>query len=524
MKTYFGYIRVSTAKQGEGVSLIEQKAAIERYAQKGSLSLIEWFEERETAAKRGRPVFSQMLTLLRRGKAVGVVIHKIDRSARNLKDWADLGELIDSGVEVHFAADALDLNSRGGRLSADIQAVVAADYIRNLREETRKGFYGRLKQGLYPLGAPTGYLDCGGGNAKALDPERAPLIRFAFEAYASGTHTLATLSTELFRRGLRTRSGKRIGRSSLSKLLNNPFYAGVIRLRTTRETFVGIHPRIIAPWLFEAVQARLQGKLVDRVQRHDFLFRRLLQCATCAFSLIGSRKKGRVYYRCQTRTCPTTSVREDAVEEQLSHLLEAIEFSHDEIREAREMISRTMQDAMSDTRVHQEAVDLQISGVQARADRLTDAFVDGALPKEAYLERRERLQLELASLEEAKQEIGDGWPELRRRADRILELLERLNYAFELAPPAKKRLLLEELTSNRTARGKNVVFTLWNPFQALLNTHFVHSGDPHRDKPRTLALWYQGEIAKLEAERRKREEERKQRPQPPPGPPQRNAI
>ena len=40
-----------------------------------------------------------MLKLLRKEKAQGVVIHKIDRSARNLKDWADLGEIIDQGIE-----------------------------------------------------------------------------------------------------------------------------------------------------------------------------------------------------------------------------------------------------------------------------------------------------------------------------------------------------------------------------------------------------------------------------------------
>src|SRR5262249_5583514 len=153
------YIRVSTAKQGEhGVSLQEQRAAISQYAQRFGLTIGEWFEERESAAKRGRPVFMQMLRALRRGSASGVVIHKIDRGARNLRDWADLGELIDSGIQVHFANESLDLNTRGGRLSADIQAVVAADYIRNLREETRKGFYGRLKQGFYPLPAPIGYL------------------------------------------------------------------------------------------------------------------------------------------------------------------------------------------------------------------------------------------------------------------------------------------------------------------------------------------------------------------------------
>ena len=155
MKRYIAYIRVSTPKQGErGSSLQEQKAAIDAYARRHGLDIAEWFEERETAAKQGRPVFLQMLKALERGRADGVITHKIDRSARNLRDWATLGELLDRGIELHFAHESIDLSSRGGRLSADIQAVVAADFIRNLRDEVRKGFYGRIKQGFYPLPAP----------------------------------------------------------------------------------------------------------------------------------------------------------------------------------------------------------------------------------------------------------------------------------------------------------------------------------------------------------------------------------
>lgn len=156
MKNVYGYIRVSTAKQGEGVSLIAQKEAITRYSEQYNLNIIHWFEEKETAAKQGRPLFTSMMKLLKDKKAAGVIIHKIDRSARNLKDWADLGNLIDQGVEVHFAHESLDLQARGGRLSADIQAVIAADYIRNLRQEAIKGIYGRLKQGIYPFPAPIG--------------------------------------------------------------------------------------------------------------------------------------------------------------------------------------------------------------------------------------------------------------------------------------------------------------------------------------------------------------------------------
>src|SRR5215813_4484890 len=220
MKEFYGYVRVSTAKQGEkGVSLQEQREAIECYSQRNGLKISEWFEERETAAKRGRPIFNKMLKLLNRGKSDGVIIHKIDRSARNLKDWADLGELIDGGIEVHFANESLDLHSRGGRLSADIQAVVAADYIRNLREETRKGFYGRIKQGLYPLPGPVGYLDKGKGNQKEPDPATAHLVRKTFELYGSGKYNFDDLIDELYRMSLRNRNGGKVMRTSLSAIL-----------------------------------------------------------------------------------------------------------------------------------------------------------------------------------------------------------------------------------------------------------------------------------------------------------------
>src|SRR3546814_296865 len=94
MKPYFAYVRVSTAKQEQGASLSAQREAIERYAALHGLRIGEWFEEVQTAAKAGRRVFGSMIRRLARGSAAGVILHKIDRGARNLRDWADLGEQI----------------------------------------------------------------------------------------------------------------------------------------------------------------------------------------------------------------------------------------------------------------------------------------------------------------------------------------------------------------------------------------------------------------------------------------------
>src|SRR5207244_67909 len=70
------------------------------YAARGGTEIIAWFEERKTAAKTGRPEFMRMVNLLRGGAAEGVIIHKIDRSTRNYRDWADIDELIEGGVDV----------------------------------------------------------------------------------------------------------------------------------------------------------------------------------------------------------------------------------------------------------------------------------------------------------------------------------------------------------------------------------------------------------------------------------------
>lgn len=380
MKQLFAYARVSTAKQGEkGVSLQEQRDAISRYAERHDLKVVEWFEERQTAAKRGRPVFSGMLRALKNGAAAGVIIHKIDRSARNLRDWADLGDLIDAGVEVHFANEPLDLKSRGGRLSADILAVVAADFIRNNREETRKGFYGRLKQGIYPLNAPLGYEDRGGGKVKTIDPVRGPLVKWAFERYATGDVSLHPLLGELAERGLRNRRGRPITLTGISKILRNPFYVGVIRLRKTGESFPGAHEPLITKDLFDRVQDVLDGKKPRRVSVHDYVFRRLFACATCKRSLIASKHKGHVYYRCQTTTCPTTCVREELLDATLRETFRHTAISEDYAGRIQSALDRSFGNRAEVEAATRSRLEGALGNAEARLGRLTDAYVDGQI-------------------------------------------------------------------------------------------------------------------------------------------------
>jgi DNA invertase Pin-like site-specific DNA recombinase len=100
--TYLAYTRISSTKQLIGVSLAEQRIAIERYARERSLNITHRYQDIQTAAKSGRSQFQALLKHAK-GERAGVILHKIDRGARNLRDWTSLGELMEQGIDVRFA-------------------------------------------------------------------------------------------------------------------------------------------------------------------------------------------------------------------------------------------------------------------------------------------------------------------------------------------------------------------------------------------------------------------------------------
>jgi len=498
MKQFYAYIRVSTVKQGEhGVSLEQQKEAIQRYSQKNTLKIIQWFQEQETAAKRGRPVFNQMLKGLRTGKATGVIIHKIDRSARNLKDWADLGELIDSGIEVHFANESLDLNSRGGRLSADIQAVVAADYIRNLREETKKGFYGRLKQGLYPRPAPLGYQDQGGGKVKLPDPIMAPLIRKAFELYSSGLYNLERLSDELFALGLRTKSGKQVQKSVLSRILNDPFYTGIIRIKKIGETYQGAHKSIVPASLFARVQEMLRGKVNRRVNKNQFIFRQMFTCRNCCRCLIGERHKGLVYYRCHAKACPSRTVREEVMDSDFIHHLKRLELTQEEKNCVRAKLLKLKNNWHNQEQTVSQALKLKLSQMDERQSRLTDAYLDQAIDKETFERRKTALLQERRNIQDQLDNLTSGRTNILDQLSELVELASTAYLAYKLGLDEEKRDLLKTLSSNRTLDGNTLTIMLALPFHLIANRFSVPPGRPTRTIGRDVAQVWDELIDKL---------------------------
>ena len=318
-----------------------------------------------------------------------------------------------------------------------------------------------------------------------MDPVKAPLVRKVFELYATARFNLKILAEEAYRLGLRNRSGNRISLNGLATIFHNPFYMGVIHISTTNETFSGIHPPLISSLLFKRVQLVLAGKFNGRAQVHDFLFRCLLRCATCNYSLVGELQKGHVYYRCHTDSCPVTNVRQEAVEHEFLTKLDLLQQSPEERRHVLDRIANMKKDWVQQRAAQIKGVQLSLSQVTDRLNRLTDAFIDVAIDKQLFEERKTALLEERLHWSEQIAGIDSGESLPEKLANR-LELAGRAYLSYKLGIPEEKRNLLRIVTSNRTVSGKNVILKLNSFFDEVANRFQYACGSPYRDVPRTM--------------------------------------
>lgn len=491
MKTrgFYAYIRTSTVKQGtEGVSLEVQRDQAERLARQKGVEISKVFSEMETAAKQGRPVFTQMIKELRAGAAEGLILHKIDRGARNLREWSDITDLIELGKPVLFVQDSsLNLATRGGRLQGDIQAVIAADYIRNLREETMKGIVGRLKQGLWPFGAPLGYINNGKGKPKTIDPVKGPLVRKAFELYATGSYTLHSLRKKLHELGLRTPQGRPLAKNAFTVIFNNTFYVGLMKLRSTGEMYSGIHTALVSQTLFNQVQVVLQGRYRRRPGKHDHLYRGDIVCAACSYKLTGETQKGHVYYRCHSKQCAGTSVREELASVALANdLLSLLRF----MEACPELEEKLHAAIASEQLVQAKAIHelrLQHAKLEQRLNAATDALLDGAIDRDTFVAKKNAILQARLENEEAIEKLERGETLPGGSARLYFELLKTLRTKVFLTSPRHARDSVRLVTSNFLVSGKTVAMQWEYRFDAVIE-HAKQSHCAHpRDRARTIA-------------------------------------
>jgi len=191
-RKFFIYARKSIDSEDRQVrSIGDQISELQELAKKENLEIVDTIVEKQTAKKPGRPLFAEMLKKLEAGEAVGILAWHPDRLARNSVDGGQIIYLVDTGVikELKFPTFWFDPTPQG-KFMLSIAFGQSKYYVDNLSENIKRGHRQKLKNGLWPQMAPLGYLNDKKTKLVYVDKEKAPFIKKAFEAYATGNYTL----------------------------------------------------------------------------------------------------------------------------------------------------------------------------------------------------------------------------------------------------------------------------------------------------------------------------------------------
>ena len=142
------YTRVSTRDQ----STQSQRAEIERWLSGNGIQAdrVSWYEDQESGTTLQRPEFERLKSDIFNGQVKTVVLWKLDRLSRNLRDGVNvLADWADRGLKIIIVTQQLELSGVLGRTIAALLLGLAEIEYGNIRERQRAGIDAAKARGVY---------------------------------------------------------------------------------------------------------------------------------------------------------------------------------------------------------------------------------------------------------------------------------------------------------------------------------------------------------------------------------------
>ncbi len=392
------YVRVSTSQQVDKESLKFQEERIRQYCKAQGYSIYKLYREEGVSAKdTNRPRLAELMNDIKGGKLQIVIVTKLDRITRSLKDMISLIEFFQQhDIQLISITQNIDTTGPMGRFILNILGSVAQVEREIDSERVSEHMHHRALSGKWNGGPVTfGFVtrerifnelkklgkkeDEALKEASELCPETKKLYIDEKEAgivkkindYYLRFKSIRRVTHLLNKEGIRTRKNSTWATPSIARVLTNPTYIGKIWYGKRKTDLVtgklkkvspekwkiiaGEHKGVISEDIFNKVQKLLKEKSVkpSRAEKH-YLLKGLVKCGLCKGSMFGytyhkKTPKGRIpyfYYRCQNSVqkgnsvCKGMNINGDdigkAVEELILNLANDEKFLHD-----RELMMKT---------------------------------------------------------------------------------------------------------------------------------------------------------------------------------------
>ena len=342
------YARFSSENQRDE-SIDAQLRAIKDYAKRNNLVVVKIFNDRaKSATTDKRPGFLEMIEESKKKNFDVVLVHKLDRFARNRHDSIGYRmELKRNGVSLISVLENLDDESPESLILESVLEAMAEYYSKNLARETQKGLMENAMKCMHTGGKPPlGYEVDPETKHLIINVKEAAAVQYIFKLYIEG-YGYKKIVIALKEKGFRTKKGSVIGKSSLYSILRNEKYKGLYIFNKSKAKDIdgkrnghayksddeiirideGV-PSIIKSEDFDLVQQKLKTNVKTKAKykaKEVYLLSGKISCGECGSSFAGNRRESGhtaksyfISYRCnkrdRTAECINKEIKRDHIE------------------------------------------------------------------------------------------------------------------------------------------------------------------------------------------------------------------
>ena len=504
MKVAF-YLRVSTEDQAkEGYSLEVQREYLESFAKcEGFVVFKVYQDDGISGYSKDRPALKELLKDAKEKRFDFVLVYKIDRFSRNLKDMLNLvDELSSYGIGFKSATEPFDTTTSAGKLMFQ-QLGSFAEFERNrIAERVFPGMVKGVQQGNWQGArySPYGYRYNKEKKLLEVDEKEAKVVKLIYTMFLCDKSIFA-ITEYLTKKGYRNRKGNIFSTKLIGDILKNRIYTGKLvwnryhydRTQKTKRGYryiknppekviisQGKHQPIISEEDFEAVQEKLKARRIERRKKaNDYPLSGILYCAKCNHKYLGISSisnhrtgvKKRWYlcagpYRSFIR-CKNKSVKANEIELEVAGILGTL-LKNDKLKNSRwtNVTPANFPVFTEKAKIDLEKVKNRLESNLKKQSKLTDAYLENLLSEELYKQKNEGLRQEEEELKKliALQEVREIDRERSKEyLNRVEEFLESYDPNKKVMDKETKKLILNLLFKNIKVAHKKIFFS-FRPF------------------------------------------------------------
>lgn len=260
----------------------------------------------------------ELIEDVKKNKLRIIVVYRLDRITRSLKDLANLMELLDRyNVKLKSISEELDITSLSGRAMIQMLGVFAEFERGSIAERVAMGREQRAKEGYYTApGRMFGYNYDKDNQIYTINEDEALIVKEMFELHRSGKG-IDAITKICNEKGYKTSTGGDFNRHFVKRaIVNGWYYCGKLKFtKKNGEHFIVDAINIPKPILTEEefMQSyKIYGaKALDQAKKHSddvYVFKGKLRCAYCGILLTSNTSAHRTnkeapdkvyrYYRC----------------------------------------------------------------------------------------------------------------------------------------------------------------------------------------------------------------------------------